>query len=1091
MLIPKPMKRTHLSLILLCSFFSFGQIKYDEVYDSQQIIDAGIVQHDAENFSEAIALYEKVAVTDPKYLLATYEKLLSMGRNDDKESQQKLYDEIYATDLMDKMPEFYILYGIFLSNQDAFEKSEQVFNRAKKHLPLSSFLNYNMAVLYIRMKETQKAVDHLKTCITYNPNHSASHYLLGLLALENGKISQGCLALMGYLINNPTGSFASEAVLKLNDNMGKTHLEVSDIVFSEKGDDFSELDIILRNQLALNTKYKLKSKIDEPVTRQMQAILEYASSHVVKDGFFEEIYIPLFATIYKRDYTTGFLAYMLVSMEEQIGKQLKSEKKNIMSFIEDFIKKDYWVFYAERNLEHFGTKQKVVIWLDEGKPFMIGKNNGEIKQGKFKIVNEYFQRISELNYVDDALDGLQTYYYLNGNKSEETHYKAGVRNGASTDYYENGMVKAIGSYKDGELDGLLRTFSPFGAKICELTFAMGKRQGVMQCFYANGTMSSENFYEAGELHGTSTVKNQLGDITGVFVYKNGLLDGDYIEYFDGKVLKSKSTYKDGVIGDVRTTYYENGQVKSVENFVNGKYSKNTTYFANGSLSTIYSYDSDEKLQNVAYYNTQNKIYFEEEYDKGLLKKAYQYNQDSPNKVAVDFKKNPFILKNLFGITVAKGKMENGKNVGLWEYYSQNGVLKSIENFKNGLKEGIQKDYDMSGELSATYHAENGEIHGALTNHKNNSIMGIQYFKEGLKNGPYQFFYKTGKLSYEGFYSENEQNGFQIGYRQDGTLLSKRIIEDDYVMFYTSYLLDGKTEDYSVDHKDLDGLKTIVSNNGLIISKNEYAKGFKNGKSLVKDKMESPLVECTIVNNQLNGTYKKYNPNGTLNFVANYYNNMIHGEALYYDLMGSLRFETAYTFDENQTIGIRYYQNKSKLYTYEEVNNYKDGPYVYYNIKGEAIAQINYVMDLPVSYQVLNDKNQLGEPIQKQGDFKIVSKYNNGTTAFEMEYKNNLWDGVIKVFDLDGTLHYSCAMKKNQLDGDRIEYYESGKPYKHERLKDNDFQGLQSYFATDGTKLVEANYVEDELHGDFVIYKNGKAFQTKKYNSDEIYEIIQH
>uniref|UniRef100_UPI00404B47A6 hypothetical protein n=1 Tax=Flavobacterium sp. TaxID=239 RepID=UPI00404B47A6 len=1085
------MKPTHFILVFLCSFISFGQIKYDEVYDSQQIIEAGIVQHDAENFSEAIALYEKVAITDPQYLLATYEKLYSLGLKEDIESQKKLYEEIYATDLMDKMPEFYILYGVFLSNQDAFEKSEQVFNRAKKYLPLSSFLNYNMAILYIRMKETQKAVDHLKICITYNPNHASSHYLLGLLALENGRISQGCMALMGYLINNPGGNFASEAVLKLNENMGKTNLEVSNIVFSEKGDDFSELDIILRNQLALNSKYKLKSKIDETVTRQAQAVLEYASSHVVKDGFFEEIYIPLYATIYKRDYTTGFLAYMLVSMEEQIGKKLKSEKKNIMSFIEDFIKKDFWDFYASRNLEHFGSKQKVVIWLDEGKPFMVGKNNGAIKQGKYKIVNEYFQRVSELSYVDNELDGLQTYYYLNENKSEETNFKAGVRNGASTDYYENGMVKAIGNYKDGELDGLLQTFSPFGAKVCELNFAMGKRQGVMQCFYADGTMSSENFYEAGELNGTSTVKNQLGDVVGIYNYKKDLLDGDYIEYFDGKVLKSKSTYKEGVIGDVRTTYYENGNVKSVEDFVNGKYSKNTTYFANGSISTIYNYDSDEKIQNIAYYNTQNKIYFEEEYEKGLLKKAFQYNQNDPNKVVIEFKKSPFMLKNLFGITISKGKMVNGKNTGLWEYYSHTGVLKSIENFKDGAKDGIQKDYDISGELSTTYNVENGEIHGLLTFHKNNAISGSQYYKEGMKNGPFQFFYKTGKLSYEGFYKENEQGGLQIGYRQDGTLLSKRVIKDDYLMTFTNYLLDGKTVDYSVDYKDLDGLQTIVSNDGLIISKSEYTKGFKNGKSIVKDKTESPISECTIVNNQLNGIYKKYNPNGTLNFVANYYNNMIHGEALYYDLMGSLRFKTAYSFDENQTTGIRFYQNKSKLYTYEEVNNYKDGPYVYYNIKGEPIVQINYVMDLPISYQVLNEKNQLGEPVQKQGDFKIISKYNNGKTAFEMEFKNNLPDGTIKVFGLDGTLHYSCGMKKNQLDGDRIEYYESGKTYKHERLKDNDFEGLQSYFATDGTKLVEANYAEDELHGDFVIYKNGSAFQTKKYNSDEIYEIIQH
>jgi uncharacterized protein YkuJ len=205
----------------------------------------------------------------------------------------------------------------------------------------------------------------------------------------------------------------------------------------------------------------------------------------------------------------------------------------------------------------------------------------------------------------------------------------------------------------------------------------------------------------------------------------------------------------------------------------------------------------------------------------------------------------------------------------------------------------------------------------------------------------------------------------------------------------------------------------------------------------------------------------------------------------------LRFSTSYIFDEGKKEGTRYYQNKNKLYTYQEVGNYKNGAYIYYNIKGETVAQINFVMDLPISYQILDLNNKLGTPIQKSGNFKIVSKYNNGQIAFEMEFKNNLLDGLIRVHAQDGTLHYLCTMKQDILHGERSEYYENGKVYKNENLIDNDFEGLQKYFVADGTKLVEVNYSEDEFHGDFKIYKKGVLFQTKKYNSDELYEIIQH
>ena len=1079
---------THVTLLFVALIFA--QNNYSEIYNAQKFIDDGVALHDAENYLAAIEMYEKVAKTDPLYLKATYEKLYSMSQTDQKEELIKLFEKIYATDMMDKMPEFYVLYGVLLSNEKVFDKSEEVFKRAEKLIPNASLLNYNMAILYIRMEKSQQAIEKLKKCITYNPNHASSHYFLGLLALENGNVAHGCLALMGYLVNNPTGGFSRDAVLKLNENMGKNYLEKGKLVFSEKGDDFSELDLILRNQLSLNTKYKLNSKIDDVATRQMQAVLEYSASHELGVGFFEQIYIPTFSAIFKGNYTAGFLGYSLLSMEEQLSKSIKSEKKNIETFTKEFYQGPFWSLYAKRNLPFFGKDEEVLIWLNESKPFMYGKNNGGVKQGKYVVVNEHFITVSELNYQDDMLDGLQTYYHVNGKKSEETIYKKGVKEGLSKDYYDNGNLKAVGTYKNDLLDGLVTTYNPYGGKVCELNFINGVRQGKMECQYADGTKNSSLFYENGELNGTITYQNQLGDLIGKYDYKLGKLDGDYINYYDGKAIKLFSKYKDGVIQGERITYYENGVKKSVEEFTEGKLTKMTEFYNNKSIANIYTYDEDEKILSSKYFTTKGEQYFEENYKNGILKEAFQIN-DKEVKTALDFNKKPFVLKSRYGIVLSEGKIENGKLNGLWKYYFTTGQLKSEENIEKGIKTGIQKDYGKNGFLTTTYHSENGNLHGLLTRHSNGKAVGFQYYKDDMKDGPFQNLYENGVISFEGFYTEDEQNGYQIAYRQDGTQLSLREISSDYGLNYKSFLLDGSTVDYAMDFSKIDGIQKIISNNGCYIAEINYKNGYKHGSSVSRDKFGMPNSEANYVNGQLQGVYKKYHPNGAIDYIGNYYNNQVHGETLYHDLLGNLRFKTTYVFDSFHSEGIRYYKNQNKLYTYFEVNNYKDGPYTYYNIKGDAVAIINFVMDVPVSYQVLNAENKIGLPVLATKDFKIISKYNNGTTAFEMEFKDYLMDGTISVFDPSGTLNYTCSMVKDDFSGIRNEYYENGKIYKQENFVNDNFEGIQHYFANDGSKLLTAEYTEDELHGSFIIYEKNVPKITYKFNSDELYEIQQH
>ena len=99
------------------------------------------------------------------------------------------------------------------------------------------------------------------------------------------------------------------------------------------------------------------------------------------------------------------------------------------------------------------------------------------------------------------------------------------------------------------------------------------------------------------------------------------------------------------------------------------------------------------------------------------------------------------------------------------------------------------------------------------------------------------------------------------------------------------------------------------------------------------------------------------------------------------------------------------------------------------------------------------------------------------------------NGKLEINSAEGKPEYEANYKNGLFEGERSEYYTNGKVYKKENLKNGDFEGVHTYFKEDGKPWLTVNYKNDELHGDFLIYTNGVLTLTKKYDSDELVEII--
>ncbi|MBP6587656.1 MAG: tetratricopeptide repeat protein, partial [Flavobacterium sp.] len=395
-----------LLFVLFMGYFSssHSQTDYSFVYNNDQILKKGISFHEEKKYADAIKEYDKISKVDPKYLDAQYEKAMSLAALEKKDELKAFFEDLHAKNLMLEFPTLYTLYGSFLSDQKEYDQSEKIFKEGEKYLPNSSNFLFNFAILHVRKEESQKAVDLLKRILSNDPNHGSSHYLLGAIALDNGKIVEATLAMMSYLAIAPNGRHAEKAIQNLNAKYGENYLEKNKNVFSKSGDNFEDIEVILRNQLPLKSAYKVKSEIDDVIIRQIQAVAEYAMEHKMGDGFFETTYIPWIKDMMEKQRFEAYTYYILQSMEDKLGKKLTSKKKLMIDFNDNYLLGDFWNSFGKRKMDLFGTQQEVIVTIRNSVPYLIGQQIEGKSEGKFKYLNENGNLAGELNFKNNELD---------------------------------------------------------------------------------------------------------------------------------------------------------------------------------------------------------------------------------------------------------------------------------------------------------------------------------------------------------------------------------------------------------------------------------------------------------------------------------------------------------------------------------------------------------------------------------------------------------------------------------------------------------------------------------------------------------------
>ncbi|OYQ32058.1 hypothetical protein CHU92_14340 [Flavobacterium cyanobacteriorum] len=1080
--------KNFLSILLFCICIAgYSQTDYSYVYDSNAFIAKGIQLYQEKNYSAAIKEFDKVDKNDPKYYNAQYEKALVLAAGDDKDAAAKFFENAYSTGMMAELPDFYIAYGSFLSDQKQYEKAETLFKEAGNYFPEYSVLLYNMALLYVRMDKRQKSVELLERAIQNNPNHVGSHYLLGFIALENGNITEGTMALLAYLTLMPDGTANENVIQKLNLKYSENYLEKGKLVFSPKGDDFAEIEEILKNGLPLKSAYKVKSAFDDPIIRQVQAVVEYSAEHKERQGFFERIYVPWLADIASKKQFEGFSYHILLGVRERLGKKLTAHNSKIKDYTENYLQKGFWDVFAKRRVDLYGSQEEVVIYLQDGRPDYFGKEVNGKKMGRYKVLNKYGNIAAELNFADNELEGVQKYYGLKGKLLEEKTFSKGKLNGKRIVYFENGNFRLIEFYKDDKLDGLCTGYYINGGKSAEGNFSADLREGLHTEYYENGSKKTEANYLKGKLNGKYVYYDITGNVSNEQNFVNDERQGKLVEYYDGKIVKSEAEYDKGVIKNVYRAFYPDGSLKEESNYAN-RVLQHVVYYYGGKKSYEVVLDKEGAPVSYIYYDAKGNKYFIENYKKGEIKAGEQFTANNPQPVEVPVNKGTYTVKTLEGDIITSGKFNKGQKMGEWNYFYRSGVPRSKENFEKGLQNGKSYNYGRDGRINVVAHYVNDTLQGIYENYSSGHLTSVFHYRGGQANGPSRSYHEDGKLYAESFYINDDLYSKQVNYRQNGTVSQIADYVQNIMTKLQTFNTDG-TKSNELDFTNKTGKITNHYNGGAEIHEFELKNGVYNGKYIVKEKTGKISVEAYYINGKRHGKYLKANPAGGPLIEHDYYAGQLNGESKFYDLAGNLRMTDTYLFGENTGTTVRYYAQKSKMSEVKQFNENKEGDMNYYNKEGQHILTLGYERDELIYYRIMDKTGKLTDKVPvKAQTAEIKSIYPGGRTAIEMNFVKGNLNGKFAIYSAEGKPEYEANYDMGLLQGVRKEYHSNGKVFKKENFKDSSYEGLQEYFGEDGKPLINAEYKNDELHGICNIYKAGVVSQTKRYDSNVLIEI---
>ncbi len=288
-------------------------------------------------------------------------------------------------------------------------------------------------------------------------------------------------------------------------------------------------------------------------------------------------------------------------------------------------------------------------------------------------------------------------------------------------------------------------------------------------YYVNG---------AGQKNGTYKEYNENGVVIREYNYVNGLENGVCVDYAastnNQRVIASKGTFKNGELDGPYVQYCKLDYYKSKSEEGQYKTGRKSGLYKVWWCSEIYDKIYTGALKSIGSYADDNKIgEWKEYYSNGRLLSKGSYISGRENGFWVYYNINDSTKPFSFGTYI------NGTRVGKWvvPINERNEIADikeataySVRYFDSAgvLTPDLVTDYYMTGEKYREVHLNSkGKETGLETTYYQSN--GAVWTKWNYDTGSFQKYYENGKMMWEGMKSGERQIGTWKGYYESGKL----------------------------------------------------------------------------------------------------------------------------------------------------------------------------------------------------------------------------------------------------------------------------------------------------------------------------------
>ncbi len=1067
-------------LILTPAFVALKAQTGNEVINSGELLEKGTKLHDDGKYKEAIALYKTIPRSDTNYRSALYELSFNSYADSDYDASKR-YAELGLKLFPSELPDWYTLLADALDEMNKRDEALLCYDSILKVAPYNYVTWFNKGITMYNLEKFKEAKALFQKTLLINPYYTSAHYFLGKIYLKEGNLPAALFCFTTGLAINPENRYRDKSVTALA-SIASVKDDVAAAAANAQptsADNFDLQQEILLGKIALDKQYQLKTEVEDPITRQIQVLIEKVEFSKNDNSFCMQFYVPFYKKIFEEDRFNELVNYMFSGLDikpvQEYGKKHKKEIEDYKSFATAYFNgiRETQVLNAQDRQAasiHYYVEDGAITgkgaWREtNGNKMFYGPwefyyNNGQLKSKG--VLNDrenkdgewiFYYRNGMLKehstYLDDSLTGKCSFWFDNGNLSSECDYKDNKEEGEKTTYYFNGLVRSIAQYKGGKKNGVAKGYKATGLLSYIATYKDDMQDGPETFYQPNGKIQSESNYAADKADGPYKKYDEDGVLIMQGTYSQDKADGPWKEWYSSSKLKNEYTYQNGNLEGVYTEYFENGRIKSQTTYTKGK--------------------QEGKEQ---FYDEDGKLYCETESENNRLREL-KYFDKAGNEISNTTTRHGAGTLTFFD--VYGNKTSEG-------YYN-----------KDGQENGVTTSYFNDGKISSTANYINGELNGDKTVYYHNGVINDKLnYKNGKGDGYYIDWYENNKKSYEGWMVDGDKQGPFYDYNTLGDLTSVIYYKDGDEDGYAEYYYPNGKKDYE-ELNEVGWLKHITQfdSTGKIMEDVDLPKGsvdfefkYSNGK---------PYINASYRNYHLHGRYDAFFPDGSVFYTLFYKQGVKDSIYRQYYYGGQLDREGKYANGEKEGVWKYYYENGKLYYAEEYKHDNLVGKSIFYNDDGTLNRQYYYKGNSLDSEAVYYGDNNKVAMVFNYHDGRLMGytyEGKDGKLVNEIPLKNQ--SGAVTAYYKNGTKSAEMTFDNGVVDGLRTLYFSNGKVFTQGQRLWGNYQGEQKKYNVSGQLLSEENYYYDNLHGAAkYYYPDGKVKADENYYNGELNGICKY